>query len=232
MQATVRALAVIGVSLLLAACPKGMRPSAGRPGVPPLPTPNLSGANVYAVSAADSRVNILVYRGGAMARLGHNHVMTSQAVQGRVWLHPTLARSGFELSFPVNDLVVDDPQARAAAGSEFPPQIPQADRDGTRKNMLRAEVLDGEHFATVTLQSVRVSGTVQSPTISTRITIKGVARDVDVPAQVVVTDSRLRASGEFDITQSAFGITPFSIGLGALTVQDKLHLKFSIVALR
>lgn len=232
MQATLRAFGVIAVSLLLAACPKGLRPSAGQPEIPPLPPADLSGAKVYAVSAADSHVNILVYRGGALARLGHNHVMTSRSVQGRMWVHPTLARSGFELSFPVNDLVVDDPQARAAAGSEFPPQIPQADRDGTRKNMLRAEVLDGAHFATVSLRSVRVSGTVQSPTIGTRITIKGVTRDVDVPAQVVLTDSRLSARGEFDITQSAFGIAPFSIGLGALTVQDKLHVEFSIVALR
>lgn len=232
MQKTVRAWAVIGVSLLLAACPRGTRPPAGQPAVPPLPAVDLSGATVYAVSAADSRVDVFVYRGGAMARLGHNHVMTSRAVHGRVWVHPTLARSGFELSFPVNELVVDDPQARAAAGGDFPAQIPQADRDGTRKNMLRAEVLDGEHFATVTLQSVRVSGTVQSPTIGTRITIKGVTRDVDVPAQVAIADSRLTASGEFDIAQSAFGITPFSIGLGALTVQDTVHVAFNLVALR
>jgi hypothetical protein len=102
-------------------------------------------------------VDILVYRGGTLARLGHNHVMTSKAVTGRVWVHSQLAKSGFELAFPVAELIVDDAQARRAAGAEFPPEIPQADKEGTRKNMLRTEVLDAEHFPQVSLQSVRIS---------------------------------------------------------------------------
>jgi hypothetical protein len=32
--------------------------------------------------------------------------------------------------------------------------------------------------------------------------------------------------------QTDFGIKPFSIGLGALEVQDRLHLKFVLVAQR
>lgn len=200
--------------------------------MPALPAADVSGATVYAVDAAASNVAILVYRGGTLARLGHNHVMTSQSVQGSLWLHPALARSGFELSFPVDELVVDDPAGRRAAGSEFPPEIPQADRDGTRRNMLRAEVLDGANYPTVKLRSVSLAGTQQAPSIITRITIKQISRDITVPATVRIEGSRVTASGEFDIEQSAFGITPFSIGLGALTVQDRLRVKFRIVAVR
>jgi hypothetical protein len=233
MHSTFRACTVLALSLLLAACPRGTRPPVEpTSGVPPLPTADLSGAVVYAVHAAESTVDILVFRGGTLARLGHNHVMTSRALQGRVWIHPTLARSGFELSFPVNELVVDDPAARRRAGSEFPPEIPQADKDGTRRNMLRAEVLDGEKFATVKLQSVKVSGTLQAPAITTRITIKEVSRDIDVPAMVTIEGTRVSAQGEFDIEQTAFGIKPFSIGMGALEVQNRLHIKFRIVAHR
>jgi hypothetical protein len=229
-----RAFAVGALSLLLSACPTGTRPPAQRPAnVPALPTPDLSGAVVYAVNAAESNVDVLVYRGGTLARLGHNHVMTSRALRGRVWIHPTLARSGFDLSFPVNELVVDDPEARQRAGGaakEFPPDIPQADRDGTRKNMLRAEVLDGERFATVKLQSVKISGTLQAPTIATRITIKDVSRDIEVPAAVAVEGTRVTARGAFDIEQTAFGIKPFSIGMGAMEVQNRLHIEFRVVA--
>jgi hypothetical protein len=230
MHSTVRACIVVALSLFLAACPTAVRPPAPAAGVPPLPAADLSGAVVYAVNAAESNVDVLVYRGGTLARLGHNHVMTSKSVQGRAWVHPTPARSGFELSFPVNELVVDDPDARRRAGSDFPPEIPQADKDGTRRNMLRADVLDGEKFATVKLQSVKVSGTLQAPMIATRITLKGVSRDIDVPAAVKVEGARLTAEGEFDIQQTAFGIKPFSIGMGALDVQDRLHVKFRIVA--
>lgn len=233
-RSILRAGAVGALSLLLSACPSGTRPPAERPAsVPALPTPDLSGAVVYAVNAAESNVDVLVYRGGTLARLAHNHVMTSRALQGRVWIHPTLARSGFDLSFPVNELVVDDPEARNRAGGaakEFPPEIPQADKDGTRKNMLRAEVLDGEHFPTVKLQSVKVSGTLQAPTITTRITIKDASRDIEVSAAVTVEGTRVTAQGEFDIEQTAFGIRPFSVGMGAMEVQDRLHIKFRVAA--
>jgi hypothetical protein len=43
---------------------------------------------------------------------------------------------------------------------------------------------------------------------------------------------QLQASGEFDILQSDFGITPFSVALGALQVQDRLHVTYRVVARR
>lgn len=229
-----RACAAVALSLLLSACPTGTRPPAESPAsVSALPGADVSGAVVYAVSAAESNVDVLVYRGGTLARLGHNHVMTSRALRGRVWIHSSLARSGFELSFPVNELVVDDPQARSRAGGdakEFPPEIPQADRDGTRRNLLRAEVLDGERFPTVKLQSVKVAGTLPALILTTRIAIKDAIRDIDIPATVSVEDGRVTAQGEFDIEQTAFGIKPFSVGMGALEVQNRLHIQFRVVA--
>lgn len=238
MHSIFRAVTIVALSLLLTACPRGIRPPTEPVGeVPPLPPPDLRGALLYDVSAADSDLAILVFRGGTLARLGHNHVMSSKSIEGRVWIHSAdVQRSGFELSFPVNELIVDDPEARAnAAGAfpegELPPEIPQADREGTRKNMLREQVLDGEHFADVTLQAVRVSGTLAAPTLLTRITIKGVSRDIEVPAIVTIEDAKLTAQGEFAVLQTDFGITPFSIGMGALEVQNQLKIRFSIVAM-
>jgi len=220
---------LLSVSLLLTACPREVRPPPPAPGLPPTPAADMRGATVYDVSAADSSIDILVYRAGTLARFGHNHVMTSRKLSGRVWVQPDFPRSGFEVSFPVADLVVDDPQARTAAGSDFPSEIPQADRDGTRKNMLRPEVLDAEHHPTITLRSVKVAGTLESPKVTARISIKDASRDVEVPASIKVDAARLTATGELDILQTDFGITPFSAALGALQVQDRLHIKFKIV---
>jgi hypothetical protein len=221
-------LLLIALLALLAACPSRVR-EAPESGLPALPPPDLSGATVYRVSST-SEAHVLVFRGGALARLGHNHVMTSRSIVGRVWLHSQLGRSGFELTFPVDGLIVDDPDVRRAAGSDFPPEIPQADRDGTRRNMLRTEVLDGERYPMVTLRSARVAGALPTPTITVRVTLKTVSREIDVPATVTVNGTRLSASGEFDLLQSDFGIEPFSIGLGALSVQDRLHVRFNVVA--
>lgn len=216
---------------LLAGCPAAtVRLPEARGSLPTLPKPDLGGATVYSVDPTASDLQIRVFRGGTLARLGHNHVMTSKHLSGRIWSQAALERSGFELEFPVAELIVDDPQARAAAGTEFPGEIPADDRAGTRKNMLRAEVLDAEHYPTIKLASVRVEGSLPALRFTTRITIKDVSRDVLVPASVAIEDGRLIATGRFDILQTHFGIKPFSIGLGALEVQDRLHVEFGIVA--
>lgn len=229
----IRIAAVMAVSMCLTACPTTkVRPPEERAALPTIGAPDLRGSAVFTVDSSASAVHVQVFRGGALSRFGHNHVMTSSDLTGRVWSHPTFERSGFELEFPVAQLIVDDPKARAAAGSDFPGEVPADDRDGTRKNMLRAEVLDAEHHPTIKLQSVRVAGSAQAAQITTRITIKDVARDVSVPVAVQVEGDRLAASGEFDILQSDFGIKPFTIGAGALSVQDKLHIVFRVVATR
>jgi polyisoprenoid-binding protein YceI len=226
-----RAASIAAACAFLTACPTtAVRPPEHREALPAIRAPDLRGATIYMIDSQASDVQVQVFRAGTFARLGHNHVMTSKHVTGRVWSHPTLDRSGFELEFPVAQLIVDDSQARAAAGSEFPGEIPADDREGTRKNMLRAEVLDAQNHPTIKLQSVKMSGSAQQPEITTRITIKGVARDVSVPAAVAIENGRLTAAGQFDILQSDFGIKPFSVGGGTLQVQDRLHIAFKIVA--
>ena len=232
----VRIYKIASVLLLgaaLAGCPAGVRPpSPPTPTPTPAPAPEVKGATLFTVDSAASDVNILVYRGGPMARLGHNHVMTARSVTGQVVLHPAAEQSSFELSFPVAELIVDDAAARQAAGADFPDEIPQKDRDGTRRNMLKPEVLDGEHFDRVLLKSVRVIGPLQSARIVTRITIKDVSRDIEVPVSIATTPAGVTASGQFAIRQTDFGIEPFSIGMGALVVVDQIQVRFKIVAQR
>jgi polyisoprenoid-binding protein YceI len=233
----VRIGAVLLLCLGLVACPRPVRPPAPAPEVPPqtAPTPpappsSEAGATLYQIDPQASVLHIFVYRGGTFARLGHNHVMTSKSVTGRVWMRSEFPASSFELSFPVADLIVDDPDARRAAGAEFPPDIPDGDKEGTRKNMLRKEVLDAEAYPNVTVKSAAVAGSLQAPKITARITIKNASRDVLVPTNIVANGDRLTASGEFDIVQTDFGMKPFSVALGALEVQDRLHVRFNLVA--
>ena len=236
MYAVIRAGLLLTLCLGLAACPRPVQPPAPAPSVPPTapsaPPAEVPGATNYRIDPQASTLDILVYRGGKFAKLGHNHVVSSKSLTGRVWMHRELARSGFEIAFPVADLIVDDPEARRAAGSEFPPEIPEGDKQGTRKNMLRAEVLDAENYPRVELKSVTVEGTLPSPQVTARITIKQSSRDVVVPVTVTVDGDRLIASGEFPIQQTEFGMKPFSVAMGALEVKDRLDVRFNIVALK
>lgn len=237
--AATRVSVLLLLCLGLTACPRPVQPPAPAPSVPPPPTPTEpapptpeAGATIYQIDPQASTLHIHVFRGGTFARLGHNHVVSSKSVSGRVWMRPQFSASGFELSFPVADLIVDDPEARQAAGSDFPPGISDADKEGTRKNMLRKEVLDAENYPKVTVKSASLSGSIQAPQITARITIKDATREVNVPTTIVVNGARLTASGEFEIRQTEFGMKPFSVALGALEVQDQLRVRFNLVAVK
>ncbi|HTE43313.1 MAG TPA: YceI family protein [Steroidobacteraceae bacterium] len=190
---------------------------------------DISGATVYKIDGAASDVHILVYKGGAMARLGHNHVLSSKEVHGALYLQSNLSNSMFELTLPVASLQVDDPAARAREGEDFAAEVPQDARDGTRRNLIRPDVLDLEHYPTISLRSMSVSGTRAAPTLTVRVSLKGTARDVIVPTKMVEAGKQLTVTGEFKIKQTEFGMTPFSVALGALQVLDELRVKFSIV---
>ncbi len=187
---------------------------------------------MYAIDADRSTIALRVYRAGRLAKLGHNHVITSANESGHAWTNGTPATSGFEIRMAVADLVVDDPAARAAAGSDFPGELSEAARDGTRANMLRAEVLDGERYPEIMVRAGSLSGTWDQPTVAASVTLKGQTRTIDLPLAIVRTDDAIVARGSFSVLQSDFGITPFSIGGGAIAVADAVDISFEIRAVR
>jgi len=187
-----------------------------------------TGATVYTIDADRSIITLRVYRAGRLAKLGHNHVITSANETGYAWTDGTLRASGFELRIAVAELVVDDPAARAAAGSDFPGELSDAARDGTRKNMLRAEVLDGERYPQIVVRADSLEGTWEQPKVAARVTLKGQTRRAEVPLEILRDSDAIVARGTFSILQSDFGITPFSIGGGAIQVADAVDVAFEI----
>jgi len=221
------------MALGLGGC-RGLLPEPTPPAAPAaeieraVPVP--AGATLYRIDSTESRVDILVFRGGTLARLGHNHVISVRNLTGHAWIDRASDQAGFELAFPVADLVVDDDQARLDAGEDFPLNLSDSDKEATRRNMLRPEVLDAEEFPTIRLRSVSASGQSGSSRASVAVTIKDASRVIELPISLTPVDDRLEAEGVFRILQSDFGITPFSAALGALTVEDELEVRFRIAA--
>jgi polyisoprenoid-binding protein YceI len=191
--------------------------------------PDLQGAQLYRIDAAASSVHILAYRGGTMARMGHNHVISSTNFSGFIWRGSTLQGSGFNIVVPVNDLIVDDDEARKAEGAEFPLNIDDEARQGTRKNMLSEQVLDGAHFRSITIKSVAMTGTLDAPQVRAALQIKQQTREVTVPVTIEDGGTQLTVRGEFKFLQSDFGIVPFSVGMGTLYVVDSVTIRFDLV---
>jgi len=225
--------AIVAIALLAAGV-AGCRAPSVRPTPAPLAPPSgdvPSRATRYTVDGAASMVHILVYRGGALARLGHNHVLSSMQLEGSVAFDPDVSRSYLELALPVGGLIVDDAQARASQGEDFVAAVPEEARQGTRANLLRAEVLDAEGYPSITLRSTHIEGSATAPMLTLQVTLKGQAREVVLPVQVGYGPNRLVATGAFSLKQTDFGITPFSAALGAIQVQDEVRIVFSIVAI-
>jgi polyisoprenoid-binding protein YceI len=191
-----------------------------------------SGAATYAIDAERSIVTLRVYRAGRLAKLGHNHVITSATETGYAWTGGAPATSGLEVRVAVADLVVDDPAARAAAGEEFPGTLPDAAREGTRRNMLRPEVLDGERYPEIVVRADALGGTWEQAIVPARVTLKDRTRPIDVPLAIARESDAIVARGAFSILQSDFGITPFSVGGGAIQVADAVEVSFEIRAVR
>ncbi|HET7395213.1 MAG TPA: YceI family protein [Gammaproteobacteria bacterium] len=223
-------LALTLVSLLIAGC-AGMvaKSPAALPALTPLVT---AGAEHYTIHSADSEIRFLVYRAGPLAAFGHNHVIHAATIHGNIYLNPDFALSGFAFTLPVNDFRVDEPAQRAAEGPDFASQPSDAAISGTRHNMLGALLLDAVRYPEITVRSVRVTGSQTSPIVTARITLHGVQHDLEVPVAVSGTGPRLIVSGKFQIKQSDFGITPFSILGGGLQVADVVKVDFRIMAVR
>jgi hypothetical protein len=231
LRTVVLAACIAGTTLLVGCAPRpaelpaqGPPPSAGPAAAIP------KGARLFDIDSQRSVVTIRVYRAGPLAKLGHNHLITSGGESGFAWQGREPAGSGFELHVPVRALVVDDPAARAAAGPDFAGSVPEAARDGTYQNLLRPEVLDGAKFPEVVVRSGGLGGTWDHPVAVADLTLRGVTRRVEVPLELHETGGTLTVSGSFQIRQSDYGLTPFSVAGGAIQVADEVDLAFELVA--
>lgn len=191
---------------------------------------DLRDAHLYRIVPAASILHVLVYRGGTMANLGHNHVISSRTVNGYVWHHEHASLCGFDIALPVNDLIVDDNDARAEEGEEFPVNVPDTAKEGTRHNMLSETLLDGEHFPVIRLQSANVVHDSQSARVIVHVTIKNQFHIYTFPVTLSFEPGTLHVRGEFSIRHTDYGIKPYSVALGALQVQDELKIKFHLIA--
>lgn len=182
-----------------------------------------AGRKIYKIDGQQSLITITVRRGGALARLGHDHVVASRSLEG--FVAPDVGRADFH--FRLDQLTVDEPALRAAAGLDTQPSTDAI--AGTRANMLK-RVLEADRYPVVMLHAERAGGAGGADTLRLTVTLHGVARSFDVPTNIERDKNALTASGELRMLQSAFGITPMSVMGGAMTVQDQMELKFRIVA--
>jgi len=247
--ALLRALgaAIVSASFLCACHTGAVRP--GTPAPPPVQQPGRPPGGVvpghegrpYNVVSGESLLTILVFRGGTLAKAGHNHVVAAHDLSGAVYVPSEVLHSSFELRFAVAQLSVDEPELRAKAGADFPGEVPDSARDGTRHNMLGEALLDAAQFPEITLaseglegedgaQGSRAAGGEAQVQAHVKVIVRGQEHSLTVPVRYRLQNDRITADGELPIKQSELGLKPFTAMLGALQVQDEMRVKFHVVA--
>jgi polyisoprenoid-binding protein YceI len=101
--------------------------------------------------------------------------------------------------------------------------LTDADRAEIKRTLAGAALLDTAEHPTITFRSTRVTGTPQSFEITGDLTVKGRTRPVTVYGKGDA-DGLLRCGAT--VTQSAWGIKPYTAFLGALRLADDVRVEF------
>ena len=183
--------------------------------------------HVYKINSELSQIIVTVRRGGLMARLGHDHIVASNHVQGFIYLDRENQQCKADIFVPLNALEVDNIELRAASAMTTEPSA--ADIAGTKSNMLKS--IEAIAYPFALLQSSDCTGSLSSRPVSAELNIHGVTQAVQLAvAAKQPALGQLALSGEFSLLQSDFGIKPFSIMNGLIKVQDELVLTFRLQA--
>ncbi len=221
-------------AITLAACVAPPRSEKSPDAVPPVaasrPAEPAPADETWTVVA--SHLSVRVYRDGPMQKLGHDHLITSDGLVGRIALGAPLTETRFELQVPLDSLVVDDEAARTAAGGVFAAPVPQKDRDATRQNMLGEKLLDAALQDTIRLTATSLSGGSGRYDARVRVSLAGHDSEVTAPFSVTVEGDHLEAHAAFQMTHAGLGLEPFAVALGALRVREDFDVDLTLEAKR
>ena len=184
----------------------------------------------FVIDAEKSWIRVLVFRAGVLSGLGHNHVVSSNNIEGTISLAHRFSDSTFELRIPVTKLVVDDPELRDAEGDEFPGHLSEKDIRRTRENMLGQKLLKAESYASVVVRSTEIAGAIDQMTVSADVLILGQSHSISFPAIASIANRQLEVSGKMQVTHADLGLKPFSAAFGTLKVGKELVIRFNVVA--
>ena len=185
---------------------------------------------VYVLNPKLSSIRIYAFRGGALSSMGHNHVLASPKFTGFVYL-PTKGTSfaRFDLEFRLDQLEIDNPNNRSVLGEAYASKLTLDDIVGTREHMLGEDNLQANRFPLVKIHSLHVVGEAPKLAIEIQIELHGQQQKMLIPLSVVGLPNHLVATGAFAIRQSDFGVKPYSVFGGVLSVKNEVVIEFSLV---
>ena len=156
--------------------------------------------------------------------MGHNHHFVTKGLEGLIRVDKeSVGKSSIELAIDTGSLRIADDQ------------MSESDRSTVQKNMESGKVLDIRNFPRITFKSSSVKGQAASETtfdlvINGNLELHGVSRAIDLPVKAEFIASGLRTTGEVELNQTDFGISPFRAFMGTVGVADTVRIQFDVLA--
>jgi polyisoprenoid-binding protein YceI len=176
----------------------------------------------YRLGPSNGRLLIKTSRAGLGRKVGHD--LTIEAVRwsgNAVVVACAPGKSSVTVTVETDSLTV-----REGAGGLKP--LTDADRAEIKRTLEGEALLHTAEHPTITFRSTGVTGTAQSFEITGDLTIKGRTHPVTVHGSSD-GDGQLRCWAA--ITQSTWGIRPYTAFLGALKLADEVRAEFQVTEL-
>jgi hypothetical protein len=188
-----------------------------------------AGGSVFALVPQDSQVRIYAFRAGRAASPGHNHVISAPQFTGFFYLPPSgAANRRSDLVFRLDQLEIDNSGYRSELGAAFSSVLSPEAIQSTREHLLGADDPQADRFPFVRIRSLQISGETPKFAAKAQVQMHGQERDMWIPIDVEGLPERLSVTSSFVLRQSDFGVQPYSLPGGLLSVQDEVVLDFGL----
>jgi hypothetical protein len=232
-----RRRALLGAAVL-AGCGGTPRPSAAPAGAvasaaqnwangPPVTPP--AGGRLWRLDAEASQLRIVVFRGGAAARLGHHHIVQAARCEGWLWL-PEQGLEGAQgrIDVPLAELQLDEPAWRQAAGGEFDERPLSAEDRSRHAAQPACACSRPTAHPKASLQLQALGGAAPWWLAEVGLSVGGGLASLRVALDVRQHGAALRTAGRLPLRHADLGLQPFSVLGGLLAVREELVLDFDL----
>lgn len=176
----------------------------------------------YLLDKGASKFTVRAFASGMLSMMGHSPTIAIRDFTGDAsFERDAPERGSLRVEIRANSLEVTD-------------DISSKDRR-EMESAMNEKVLESAKYPTITFEAKAVSATRLSEgrfltILDGTLSLRGSRGRLPVTAQVAMMGDMLRASGEFSILQSDYGIPLVSVAGGALKLKDELKFAFDIVA--
>jgi polyisoprenoid-binding protein YceI len=171
----------------------------------------------YSLGPEAGRLLIKTSRTGLGAKAGHDLTLEVTRWRGNVTVD-TARPAGSSVAIEVE---VESIEVRTGTGGVKP--LTDADRAEIGKT-LREKILQTSRYPTIIFQSTLAGGNPEAFWVEGDLTITGTTQPVTVHGQLA--DGRTHGSAT--VTQSTWGIKPYSAFFGALKLRDEVEVEFDL----